>query len=143
PFVEKWRRRVEQHAPESLNAYDDLVHKAFEDGRFQRFGRVAEIESISFKPRVVAAERLEREYDQSTRDIQRLLRRIQKDATELKQVKEVVEQERRRGSALEAKLTALRRSRTYRVGRAIGKLATPVTAVRSAVARVKRTSSSS
>lgn len=145
-FVQRWRTRVEHHAPELLGAYDEIVRMAVADARAGRLGRATELESIPFSPKRATStgevaqltEVLERERRQRARDAKRLLARIKQDSAEVSRVRKLeraLERERRHRAGVEAKLRALRSSRSFRVGRVIGRLARPVAAARSIVRR--------
>lgn len=46
-FVERWRAKVEEHAPEHVGTFDKLVEIAFEDGRNGRLGRRDDIHEFA------------------------------------------------------------------------------------------------
>ncbi|MGH3516220.1 MAG: TylF/MycF/NovP-related O-methyltransferase [Haloechinothrix sp.] len=55
PFLNRLRRRIKQDFPELLGTFEDIVARAFEDGRSGVFGRMPDIETIPFTPGPVRA----------------------------------------------------------------------------------------
>lgn len=124
PVVSGWRRRVTEYAPDRLDTFERLVDQALSDARAGRMGRAREVESLSLSGGTKRSPAFDAE--RCGRDVQRLLRRIGKDASKVAELKDSLDRERLARKVAERELDqaraqtrALRASRSFRIGRAI------------------------